>query len=569
MSGIIGHISDFSYICTPKPQILTDMHKISFSLFLLIPIIFSCSKTENADTLRKLDEALENKAVYENYFLEGTRLLKDVLSDQTDPELIYGINLRLADSYLKFSKDSSLAYMGRNRELALAMRDEEKLAKTDFAMAVLYAKTGYQVEANDILNIYRGREIPENAIRDYYAAEHTYWGETMAYAPTHGSYEEKLSMRNVFRGLLLPMTKEGSWEWYDLKREEADATGNGEGIKEYAFGMLKVSPENSREYAEAAYYYAHSFSDEDAVEREKWLLRSAIADVMCATRDYASLNEVSRIMFDKGDIDRAFRYAADHCMVDALCYNGKLRPWQILMFFPEIETAYQQKHARQSRYTKGLLICISALLVMMFFLLAFLYKRQQILDSMRAKLQESYLEIYSRNHELVAVNSRLVSLNAQMQESDKVKQEYITLFLGMVSDNINASRQYRNRVLKYIRQGKTKVLTDEIEAQAPLDEDIMEFYRMFDQTFVNLYPDFVDKFNSLLVEGAAIVPKGDDILTPELRIFALIKLGITESSRIASLLHYSANTIYNYRAKIKNKAKGSREDFEDAVRNLE
>ena len=129
MSRIIGHISDFSYICTPKPQILTDMHKISFSLFLLIPIIFSCSKTENADTLRKLDEALENKAVYENYFLEGTRLLKDVLSDQTDPELIYGIKLRLADSYLKFSKDSSLAYMGRNRELALAMRDEEKLAK--------------------------------------------------------------------------------------------------------------------------------------------------------------------------------------------------------------------------------------------------------------------------------------------------------------------------------------------------------------------------------------------------------------------------------------------------------
>ena len=85
------------------------MHKISFSLFLLIPIIFSCSKTENADTLRKLDEALENKAVYENYFLEGTRLLKDVLSDQTDPGLICGINLRLADSYLKFSNDSSLA----------------------------------------------------------------------------------------------------------------------------------------------------------------------------------------------------------------------------------------------------------------------------------------------------------------------------------------------------------------------------------------------------------------------------------------------------------------------------
>ena len=159
--------------------------------------------------------------------------------------------------------------------------------------------------------------------------------------------------------------------------------------------------------------------------------------------------------------------------------------------------------------------------------------------------------------------------NAKMQESDKVKQEYITLYLGMVSDNINASRQYRNHVLKSIRQGNAKALTDEIENQAPVDEDILEFYRMFDQTFINLYPDFVEKFNALLAEGSEIVPKGDDILTPELRIFALIKLGITESSRIASLLHYSANTIYNYRAKIKNRARGSRSDFEEAVRNLE
>ena len=91
---------------------------------------------------------------------------------------------------------------------------------------------------------------------------------------------------------------------------------------------------------------------------------------------------------------------------------------------------------------------------------------------------------------------------------------------------------------------------------------------MFDETFINLFPDFVERFNELLVDGAAIIPKGEDILTPELRIFALIKLGITDSSKIASLLHYSVNTIYNYRAKIKNKARGSRDEFEAAVRNI-
>ena len=162
-----------------------------------------------------------------------------------------------------------------------------------------------------------------------------------------------------------------------------------------------------------------------------------------------------------------------------------------------------------------------------------------------------------------------MSLNARIREADKVKQEYITLFLGILSDNISTTRLYKNHVLKTIRQGNTKSLVEEIEQLPPIDNDILDFYKMFDQTFINLYPDFVEKFNTLLVDGAEIVPKGDDILTPELRIFALIKLGITDSSRIASLLHYSANTIYNYRAKTKKKARASKDDFEDAVREID
>lgn len=538
--------------------------------FILCSIsLFSCSPREDGESLLKLDEVLSDKAVYDGYFLDGVRVLKDVLSVQTDPEQIYGMNLRIAEAYGQFSLDSTVAYLERNRNLAEKTGDRAKVAESDFRAAVAYVKAGCQVEADDILQRYRGKAIPEGALVDYYDAEHTYWGETMAYTSTSESYDDKLVRRDAFRGLLLSMKEEGTWEWYNLKREEAEEAGDVDAVRKCALGMIGCSQENSRRYAEAAYYYAQSFRKSDAAMYEEWLTRSAIADVMCATKDYASLNQLSRIIFGKGDIDRAFRYAADHCMPDALYYNGKLRPWQILMFFPEIEKAYQQKHARQSRYTFGLLMCISALSVIMLLLLVFLYRRQQILDSMRAKLQESYLDIDSRNHELVAVNSRLVSLNAKMQESDKVKQEYITLFLGMVSDNISASRQYRNKVLRCIRQGKTKVLTDEIESLAPVDDDILEFYKIFDQTFVNLYPDFVEKFNALLTEGSEIVPKGDDILTPELRIFALIKLGITESSRIASLLHYSANTIYNYRAKIKNRARGSRESFEEAVRNLE
>lgn len=534
----------------------------------LLPLLLACSGTGNEDMYKRLDAALADKSVYEDYFKARVSELKTVLSEQTDPDNVYNMNVRIADAYRVNSLDSALLYLRDAVQTALSVDNRAKAASAEFKIAILYVKAGYPVEANDIMNRYRGTDIPESVMLDYYNAEHTYWGETMAYTSTSESSEDKRYKRDKYREILLTMTPENTLEWYTLKREEAHSVPDWPKVREYSQKMLDACQENSREYAEAAYNYAHAFEDLAECVSEEWLVRSAIADMMCATRDYASLNELSRIVFDHGDIDRAFRYMADHCMVDALCYNGKLRPWQIQIFFPEIEKAYEDLHTRQSRYTFVLLVCISSLFLITLCLIVFLFKRQQILESMRTKLQESYMEIDSRNRELVDVNRRLVELNARIQESDKMKQLYITMFLEMISDNINTSRQYRNKVLKYIRQGKAKTLTDEIEMGLEADDDISQFYKMFDQAFLNIYPDFVQKFNSLLLDGAEIVPRAGDILTPELRIFALIKLGITESNRIASLLHYSVNTIYNYRAQTKKKAKGSKEDFEEAVRNL-
>lgn len=537
--------------------------KLLFTLLLVL----SCSGEEDRQLLEILDKTLENKPLYEGYFNDKVNVLKEVLNEQTDPEQVFNLDMRLADAYRANCKDSVLVYLTQAREAAGKAGRPDLAAIVDFRTAVTYVKAGYAVEANDILEHYRNADIPDIALRSYYEAEHTYWGETMAYTSTPESYDNKLKNRDLYREKLFGLTEEGSWHWHNLKREVFHEVSDMENTRKHARAMLDVSSENSREYAEAAYYYAYTFNEPE--KKEEWLIRSAIADIMCGTRDYSSLNDLSGLMFRNGDIERAFRYAADHCMVDALYFNGKLRPWQITRLFPEIESAYQEKHQRQNRITLTLLLCLAVLFSIMLVLVGFLYRRQHIIEAVRGKLQDSYMEIDNRNRELEEINSRLVKLNARIQESDKVKQEYIGLFLGMVSDNISTFRKYRMRVLKYIRQGNTKAITDEIEQQEPIDNDILEFYKMFDQAFISIYPDFVEKFNNLLADGAEIVPKGDDILTPELRIFALIKLGITDSSRIASLLHYSANTIYNYRAKTKNRARGSRDSFEDAVRNIE
>lgn len=531
--------------------------------------IYSCNEAKDDPLLERLDETLEMKETYQGYFKERIAVLNDVLAEQNDPDQIYNIRKRLALAYKPNSFDSTLNFLLSNRALAASEGDRLKEMETDFMLVEAYTKAGYHIEASEILGGYSAESVPEEMLQAYYSAAHCFNGETMAYTSSDATYAEKEARRDHFRTLVLQMIEEGTLYWYDLKREEAEASGDVLKSREYARKMIECTEVNTPDYARAAYFYAHTFRKEPQnPERQEWLIRSAIADVMCATNDYASLNEISRMLFERGDIDRAFKYLADHCMTDALAYNGKLRAWQISQFFPEIERAYQAKHARQTRRMAGVMAVAVGLLIILLLLMIFIFKRQQILDSMRRKLQESYLQIDERNRDLVSINSRLVSLNAQIQEADKVKQEYIALFLSILSENISKTRQYRNHVLKSIRQGNTQMLVEEIENLPSLDDDILEFYKMFDETFVNLYPDFVERFNGLLADGAAIVPKGDDILTPELRIFALIKLGITDSSKIASLLHYSANTIYNYRAKIKNKARGSRDEFEAAVRNI-
>lgn len=324
---------------------------------------------------------------------------------------------------------------------------------------------------------------------------------------------------------------------------------------------------NSRQYARAAFFV--SIYQQVPDEEIAWLARSAIADVMCANKDYASLNTLAERLYRQGDIDRAFKYAADHGMPDALFFGGKLRPWQIAQFFPALEQAYAAKNARHTRQMWMLIGLAGLLLIALGGLLFYLSRRQRVLVRTRKALEEEKARVDRRNQTLQDVNEQLQALNNELQESSKVRQEYIALYLQNLSENISTSRQYKNHVLKYIRRGNDKYLIEEIEALPPIEDDIREFYQMFDRTFINLYPDFVNEFNALLADGEAIVPKGDDILTPELRVFALIKLGITESSKIAALLHYSANTVYNYRAKIKNKARGDRELFEDAVQAIE
>ena len=536
---------------------------LTWALMLGLSTILS-AKEPTRQILRELDAALANASTYEGYFQQRADVLRQMLAGKNTPEQEYEIRKKLASEFASYSMDSTIVQLDRNRALARQLGDAYRQAETDFALAREYAMAGYHSDALDILSGYRLEAIPPGLEYAFFDVSGYLYGELAAYSSNNAQYWQK---KDMYRVSMLPFLEEGTYEWYDLQRVQAESDRDKEKALEYALKALEVTEPNSRTYARAAFFVSVYQKDPD--EEIAWLARSALADVLCANKDYASLNTLAERLYRQGDIDRAFKYAADHGMPDALFFGGKLRPWQIAQFFPALEQAYAAKNARHTRQMWMLIGLAGLLLIALGALLFYLSRRQRVLVRTRKALEEEKARVDRRNQTLQDVNEQLQALNSELQESSKVRQEYIALYLQNLSENISTSRQYKNHVLKYIRRGNDKYLIEEIEALPPIEDDIREFYQMFDRTFINLYPDFVDEFNALLADGEAIVPKGDDILTPELRVFALIKLGITESSKIAALLHYSANTVYNYRAKIKNKARGDRELFEDAVQAIE
>jgi len=517
-------------------------------LAMAIMPLSSCRRGggETEELLSELDRALSMRDTYDEYFVKRVDAVKNMFSSGRDDSQRYEINRSLAWEYGAYSLDSCVAYLSRNASLARKMDDPLKVAETDLLLAQEYAATGYHAEATDILNKYSPGDLPLTLRTSYFRSAHLLSSEMMAYSQNGDAKDEKIRQRTAYRDSLLGYVDRETTEWLELKREEAGDLGQKDKAREYSERMVEMSLYNSHDYAKACFWMSVDSPDED--EKIKWLAHSAIADVMCSTKDYASLMELSKILFRRGSIDRAFRYTADYCMPDAVSFNGKLRPWQIARFFPEIEEAYEAQSRSHDRRMMLMIATISALLLFLAVLLVVLVLRQRTLAKTRRKLENSYREL---------------------KESDNVKQEYIARFLVELSQNISDNKNYKAHVLKYLKRGAGKDLEKEIEEEPPIDEDISRFYNMFDETFISLYPSFVEQFNELLCEDGRITPKSEGALTPELRVFALIKLGITDSSKIAQLLHYSANTIYNYRAKTKNKALGDRDDFEAKVKAIQ
>lgn len=285
----------------------------------------------------------------------------------------------------------------------------------------------------------------------------------------------------------------------------------------------------------------------------------AAFDLGRSVRKYESLQELSRMLSEDGDDTRAYRYIM-MSLDDMRSSNARGRMRRVVEYMPIVASAYSSAEASAQRLRTIQLTTVTALAIALAVAIFFIYKKNRRLVTERQRL-------HYKNEELEHLRTQLSEANVTLEESAKVKERYLGYLFNLCSDYIGSLDRYRLSLLQRVKAGKMKDIT-EILAAPQGNEHLQSFFKQFDQIFLDMFPDFIEKLNALLTPDYSLTPKPGELLSPELRIYALVRLGISDSTQIAAFLHYSPQTVYNYRFRVRSHSSLSKEEFDAAVREL-
>lgn len=550
-----------------KTKIFKMKTRLFFAFLVFSPsYIFAGNEVDSL--LNELDKII---AVHRSFSMKKeVRIdeLKRNAPPATSLTSLYERNRKLYKEYRAYICDSAIHYLNKNIELAGKMNDRMKQDESKLLLSYQLASSGMYKEAVDILESIDRGTINARFLKDYYSCFDHVYGELAFYTQDKVSSAGYRKISDAYKDSLFHVV-DHSTDLY-LSMKETAYRDNSEFAEALQVNDMRLSKVKSGtpEYALITFHRALAFQQNgDRNQEKKFLALSALSDIQSAIKDHASLWMLAQLLYEDGDVERAYHYIR-FSWDETNFYNARLRSLQSAGILSLIDKTYQAKIERQNRQLENYLMLISALVILLFVALAYIYCQMKKLSVARNNLQQVNEQLKALNEELKQINGCLQSTNIELSESNQIKEEYIGRFIKLCSTYIDKLDAYRRMVSKKISGGQTAELLRIARSQDTLDLELKELYDNFDSAFLQLFPDFVKRFNELLQPDAAILPKKGELLNTELRIFALVRLGIEDSSQIAEFLRYSVNTIYNYRAKVKNKAQVSRDDFENMVRNI-
>lgn len=523
-------------------------------LLLLLTLPLDAQQTLES-LLRDLDVAIENSEQYEKEKIQRITLMKDGLKvRELSPEEEYRINLRLYNEYEAYICDSARHYINRNIDIATWLDNREWLDESKLKKAHILATSGLYAEGVRLLETIEKQYLSERLLVDYYMAFeniYLYHGE---YAQDDEYMPEYLDKMNRYRDSVLLVVPEGTYQYVIVRAPQLIDRQQSEQAEVLLKECIAQMPSDTREYAILTSILAFTYQMSNRLELQKMsLAESAIADIKGVVKENNSLRALSELLYEEGALDRANKYMKKS-MSDASFYNARLRNVQASKMLPVIDYAYQLEKEMQRRKLQFFLGVISILSLFLIVAVGYVIWQLKKLAKARREVVDANRELQKLNADLVEANRRQKLTNDSLTEANCIKEEYIGRFLGQCSAYIDKLETYRRMLNKKAASGKVEELYKTLKSSQFIEDELKEFYHNFDNSFLSIFPDFVECFNRLLPEGEQIVPKQGERLTTELRIFALIRLGITDSAKIASFLRYSITTIYTYRSKLKNKS---------------
>ena len=553
------------------------------TLFFMFLVLLSTSvfanPTDNIEQLfQSLDDAIVHSPDYVKVREDRIYNLEQKLKVAKKVSEKYNACFALFEEYRSYKNDIAIKYINQCVELAIKIGDKQKEENAKSLLAFQESTTGNFAESYDLLKSVNPSNLDSEGQRNYlWACQHLY-GEMAYYCNVPSLKKYYTEKHNAYQTAIDSTFSHDDDLYLQMQESKAREAGNMKEALRLSDKRLAMTKPGTHTYAIVQFYRGltyNMFGDKEQFLR--CLLRSAICDVQLAVMDQGSLWELANLLNAKpGEQKRSHEYIK-FAWQSATVFNTPIRSRQIMPVLTQIEDRYQKELASSNKRLK-IMVAWSVLLIIVVVLLLYYVNKQRkriavahhkqkdtnhALQLANKNLNSVIEQLNLANSSLNEANDRLNEMNQSLNESNKMKEVYIGRFLRLCAIYVDKIETMRKRVVKLV---KARELTKLLEQMQTGEAYMGELYKYFDSTFLNLFPSFVEEFNALLKPEERIILEDDNSLSTTLRIFALIRLGIEDSSKIAEFLHYSVNTIYNYRAKIKNSAICDREDFEQRVK---
>ena len=527
-------------------------------LIILITICFSAfrAQADNKSLYQQLDSVIAHRAEY--YALKDKELqdMKLGATYITDAEEKLRLYENLVHGYTPFIYDSAMVYVQKGTHLAQQTNHSDYYNKFQMLKARLYVLRGFYIEAKECLEKLNIPSSDTNQNYLYNCAQCALYFSLNAYCGNSEFSEHYKKLFNEYINKALCYYPKRDAQYYYLKGVQLYySNGSLHDISTYLKKTMSLSKPNSDVYGMSAYILSKAYRNNKQLElQERYLLLSAMSDVMTSTNESMSLQDLALLLYKNNDVDKAQEYISLSLKKDANMTNNRLRRVNLFNNFNVLLSAYTDKLEQHAVWHKSALACITVLLGVVVFIMVYVKRKNRLLKQNEQKLKALTEQLYCINSQQKKDNKALANTNTELENTIAKRENMANAYINLCYQYIERLDNLRKLVIRKIKANQQQELLSMLSSSKRTVEANQNFFLQFDKIFLSLYPSFITELNTLLVPEAQIQLKDENEFTPPVRVAALIRLGITESAKIAGILSYSPQTIYNYRSALKNNA---------------